>query len=300
MTASAQAQIPELARGGGALPPRQAGARVCRAGAGRIPICETRSQPPPRCWHRSSRSAGRIGILSANRPGVVFTVHAATRMAFRSCRSTGVRPLKSSRGSCGMPASPCWSSTRNERRWRSRLRRIMPVDDRADRRAGALWLRQAGSPDAVLRIDLEREATVIYTSGTSGRPKGCSHHLWQPLVRRSRLRAPPRSSPGGCLAGGDALVPRRRAGHPLPRRHRRSPGSPARAISARSALAAIDDGVTLLSVVPTMLQRLLEARGDAILAAELALRPAWWERGAAATRRGVRSSWHPRLPRRTD
>ena len=26
-------------------------------------------------------SAGRIGILSANRPGVVFTVHAATRMA---------------------------------------------------------------------------------------------------------------------------------------------------------------------------------------------------------------------------
>ena len=126
--------------------------------------------------------------------------------------------------------------------------------------------------------------------------KGCSHHLRQPLVQRDRLCPPPRSSPRGRLAGGDAPVPRRRAGHPLPRRHRRDSGDPPRAFRPESALAAIDDGVTLLSVVPAMLQRMLDARGDAPWPPTSALRSSRRKRGAAAAHRGVRSPRHPGRP----
>ena len=52
-----------------------------------------------------AEGTGRIGILSANRRGCSrFTPQRAWRC--RSSRSTGARPRVSSRGSCGMPASP--------------------------------------------------------------------------------------------------------------------------------------------------------------------------------------------------
>jgi O-succinylbenzoic acid--CoA ligase len=116
-------------------------------------------------------SGGRIGILSVNRPGVVFTAHAATRM------SAPVVPIN-------------WRQTAPEIAWQLRDAGItvLAVDEEraAVARAACATLPVTMVPIAELerptphdsgpnqspRIELEREATVIYTSGTSGRPYG--------------------------------------------------------------------------------------------------------------------------------
>jgi O-succinylbenzoic acid--CoA ligase len=111
-------------------------------------------------------------------------------------------------------------------------------------------------------IDLEQEAAVIYTSGTSGRAKGAritNGNLWFSAIASALhlghhpedvwLAAMPLFHVGGLAILFRGAI----GGVPVVLHERFDP---------EAVLAAIDDGVTLLSVVPAMLQRLLDARGD--------------------------------------
>jgi O-succinylbenzoic acid--CoA ligase len=209
-----------------------------------------------------AEGAGRIGILSANRPGFVFTVHAATRM------SVPFVPLN-------------WRQTADELAWQLRDADItvLLVDEE---RAAVAKSACAGLPVTIMsiaelehaaapgegpkelpRIDLDREATVIYTSGTSGRPKGARityGNLWfGAMASALHLGHHPRDVWLAAMplfhVGGLAIVFRGVIGAiPVVLHERFDPGS---------ALVAIEEGVTLLSVVPAMLQRMLEGRGEA-------------------------------------
>ena len=210
----------------------------------------------------SDANAGRIGILSANRPGFVFAVHAATRLA------VSIVPLN-------------WRQTADEIAWQLRdagitqlivdeerlaiaetacadqLVTIVPVED--VERAPANFGEMIDTP----RIELGREAAILYTSGTSGRPKGALityGNLWFSAVASALhlghepddvwLAAMPLFHVGGLsivfrgVIGATTVVLNERF-------------DPAR------ALVAIDEGATLVSVVPVMLQRMLDMRGDA-------------------------------------
>ncbi len=118
-------------------------------------------------------------------------------------------------------------------------------------------------PDESPRIDLQREATVIYTSGTSGRPKGARityGNLWFSAIA-SALHLGHHSEDVWLAAmplfhvGGLAILFRGVIGAVPVVLHER--------FEPEEVLAAIDDGVTLLSVVPAMLQRMLDVRGNA-------------------------------------
>lgn len=206
-------------------------------------------------------SAGRIGILSANRPGVVFAIHAATRM------SVPFVPLN-------------WRQTEGEIAWQLRDADItvLVVDEE---RATVATAASAGLPFTIVpiaelehsppaqirlsespRIDLQRDATIIYTSGTSGRPKGARityGNLWFSAIASALhlghhledvwLAAMPLFHVGGLAILFRGVI----SAIPVVLHERFEP---------EGVLAAIDDGATLVSVVPAMLQRMLDARGD--------------------------------------
>ena len=209
-----------------------------------------------------AETTGRIGILSANRPGVVFAVHAATHM------SVPVVLLN-------------WRQTAAEIAWQLRDAGItvLAVDEERStvaKAAGAelpvtivpiAELERLPPPESSLnqseRIDLEQEAAVIYTSGTSGRAKGAritNGNLWFSAIASALHLG---HYPGDVWlatmplfhVGGLAILFRGVIGTVPVVLHER--------FDPEVVLAAIDDGVTLLSVVPAMLQRLLDARGDA-------------------------------------
>ena len=197
-------------------------------------------------------SVGRIGILSANRPGVVFAAHAATRMT--------------------VPFVPLnWRQTEGEIAWQLRDAGItvLIVDEE---RATVARVACANLPVTIVQIaeleclpaperspgespwiDIEREAMVIYTSGTSGRPKGARityGNLWFSAIASALrlghypndvwLAAMPLFHVGGlailfrCVIGAVPVVLQEH-------------------FDPEAALAAIDDGATFLSVVPAML-----------------------------------------------
>jgi O-succinylbenzoic acid--CoA ligase len=207
-------------------------------------------------------SDGRIGILSANRPGFVFAVHAATRLA------APVVPLN-------------WRQTADEIAWQLRDAditmllvdeerlavavsvcaiqpvTIVPIDDLERTRS------QPGEFNDAPRIDLGREAAIIYTSGTCGRPKGARisyGNLWFSVVS-SALHLGHHPGDAWLAAmplfhiGGLSILFRGVIGVTSVVLHER--------FDPERALIAIDDGVTLASVVPVMLQRMLDSRGDA-------------------------------------
>ena len=207
-------------------------------------------------------ATGRIGILSANRPGFVFAVHAATRIA------APVVPLN-------------WRQTSEEIAWQLRdaAVKVLVVDEeRVDMAATAskglritiVAMKDLERPSVLPKslnvappIDLGREAAVIYTSGTGGRPKGAriSHgNLWFSAIG-SALHLGHRSDDVWLAAmplfhvGGLSILFRAVIGVlPLVLQERFDP---------EKMMSAIADGATLVSVVPFMLQRLLELHGDA-------------------------------------
>ena len=101
---------------------------------------------------------------------------------------------------------------------------------------------------------------VIHTSGTGGRAEGRRADLRQPPLERDRRRRADRRRADGPLALLPAAAPHRR---PVDRAALRALPDPdrARALRRRRAIAAAIErqGVTIVSLVPTMLARLLDA-----------------------------------------
>ncbi len=109
----------------------------------------------------------------------------------------------------------------------------------------------------------DRIHTIIYTSGTMGRPKGAmltfENHLWSALGSALNLGVDPRDRLLACLplfhVGGLAVLLRSAIY-----------GCPAvvhESFDPQRANRAIDDGASIVSVVASMLARMLDARGDA-------------------------------------
>lgn len=159
-------------------------------------------------------------------------------------------------------------------------------------REGAL-----GAVCAAARIELGAAAAILYTSGTTGRPKGAvlsyGSFLWSAIGSAFHLGALPGDRWLACMplhhVGGLSILLRSvLAGSAVVLHERFDAGSAARALD--------QDGITLASFVPTMLARVLEARGDraapsslrALLVGGAAASPAWLERAA-------RQGW-PLLP----
>jgi O-succinylbenzoic acid--CoA ligase len=113
------------------------------------------------------------------------------------------------------------------------------------------------------RFDLRELQTIIYTSGTTGRPKGAmltyGNHFWSAVGSALNLGVRPDDRWLACLplfhVGGLAILLRSII-YGMPCVLHQS-------FDAQAVNRAIDeDGVTIASVVATMLERMLDARGD--------------------------------------
>jgi o-succinylbenzoate---CoA ligase len=207
-------------------------------------------------------SGGRIGILAANRAGYVFAVHAARRL--------------------GVPFVPLnWRQAADELAQQVRDADIGLLVADEERRAVATAA-SADSPVTIVAIDelehvpdigtvssahdhlvdLGAEAAVFFTSGTSGRAKGArltNGNLWFSAVA-SALHLGRRDDDIWLAAmplfhvGGLSILIRAAIDATPVILHKR--------FDTADALGAIDKGTTLVSLVPTMLQRMLAERGD--------------------------------------
>lgn len=111
-------------------------------------------------------------------------------------------------------------------------------------------------------VDLEETAAVLYTSGTSGAPRGAelsyANLFWSALASTLHLGARPEDRWLACLplfhVGGLSILLRSVLTGAAVTLHQR--------FEPEAANGALDaDGITLVSLVATMLQRLLDARG---------------------------------------
>ena len=144
------------------------------------------------------------------------------------------------------------------------------------------------SPPQAQLVDLDRPHTVIYTSGTTGRPKGCvlthGNHWWSSLGSALNLG----------LREDDrwlAVLPLFHVGGLSILLRSAIYGIPAvvhESFDAAAANRTVDEGATIVSVVATMLQRMLDERGKRPYPATSAARCS-----AAARRRGLCSSSPP-------
>lgn len=205
-------------------------------------------------------STGRIGILSANRPGFVFVVHAAARL--------------------GVPIVPLsWRQSQEEIAWQIRDAGVsLLLCDRQNAATAtaianeqpiqviAIETLESGAPNAdhaqAPPMLLDDDAAILYTSGTSGSPKGARityGNLWFSAVASSlHLGHQPNDVWLAVLPlfhiGGLSIVFRttiEMTGMILQEQ-----------FVPEDALTAMDSGTTMVSLVPTMLQRLLDTLGD--------------------------------------
>lgn len=123
--------------------------------------------------------------------------------------------------------------------------------------------RVAGArPPARENGDLGRLHSIIYTSGTTGRPKGATltfgNHLWSAIGSALNLGIDPDDRLLACLpmfhVGGLAVLLRSAIYGNATVVHE--------SFEPERVNSAIDSGVTVVSVVASMLSRMLEARGD--------------------------------------
>ena len=204
--------------------------------------------------------AGRVGILSANRPGVVIAAHA--------CAWAGVAFVPHG-----------WRLTVDELAWQiteAGVTTLVYDEPRAELAAeiGAthgLQLIPLGSMEDAApalpsgtrapRIDLDREAAVLFTSGTTGQPKGARityGNLWFSATSSALFLG---HQPGDVwLAtlslhhiGGLSIPYRAVVGGATVELHER--------FEPEAVLAAIQAGATHVSLVPAMMQRVLDEAG---------------------------------------
>ncbi len=210
---------------------------------------------------------GRIGILSANRPGFVAAVHAAVHL--------------------GIPFVPLnWRLSDTELSWQLQNANITLLIADEARQANA---ESAGTQQTItvipiadleqqppetpptpcaqgeglgVRVHLNAEAAVLYTSGTSGRPKGAIltyGNLWFSAIASALhlghraddvwLATMPLFHIGGLAMLFRGVI----GGTPVVLHDRFDPDR---------AFRAIENGATLISLVPTMLERMLALPGD--------------------------------------
>lgn len=202
---------------------------------------------------------GRIGVLAANRPGFVFVVHAARRLG------VAVVPIN-------------WRQTSDELAWQVRDADVGVLVVDPEREPAAVHAAEGldvallpietleqprghrGAGGFVRAIDLDAEAAVLYTSGTSGRPKGARltyGNLWYSAIASALhlghhrddvwLAAMPLFHVGGLSILMRSVI----GASPVVLQER---------FDVDRFLAALDDGATLVSVVPTMLRQLIDRR----------------------------------------
>jgi o-succinylbenzoate---CoA ligase len=222
-----------------------------------------------RILREATRDSGqRVGILAANKPGYVFAVHAAAR--------------------AGVVLAPLnWRHSAGELAWQIEDAQIgvLLVDEKRMAKVRAACrempvdvlsieeFEQAQSEAKVNGpappIDLARDAVIIYTSGTSGRPKGARityGNLWFSAVASSlHIGHDVDDIWLGVLSlfhiGGLSVLFRGVIGATRVELHERF--EPNR---VRDAFAG---GVTLASLVPAMLERVMAGCSEAPRASRL-------------------------------
>jgi O-succinylbenzoic acid--CoA ligase len=199
----------------------------------------------------------RVGILSANRPGFVCAVHAAAR--------TGavLAPLN-------------WRHSAEELAWQiddAQIDVLLVDEDRLPLATEACrglpvqilpieYLEEtqgdAGNEPPTPSIDLARDAVVIYTSGTSGRPKAARityGNLWFSAVASSLHIGHAQNDVWLAVLplfhiGGLSILFRGVIGATQVVLHER--------FEPERVRQAFSGGITLASLVPTMLERIVE------------------------------------------
>lgn len=206
--------------------------------------------------HRS----GRVGVLSASRPGVVLAAHACARL-----------------GASFVPHG--WRLTADELEWQVASAGVTTLIYDEPRGDLALLLGarldlgvvpiaslETVPPASISHppappIDLDREAAVLFTSGTTGRPKGARityGNLWFSAAGSALFLG---HQPGDVwLAtlslhhiGGLSILYRAALGGATVDLHAH--------FEPEAVLASIEAGATHVSLVPTMLQRVLDVAG---------------------------------------
>lgn len=216
------------------------------------------------CGLASSLQPGeRVALLAGNGAGFVLMVHAVPRaggvlvpLNVRLTAGELLHQLDDCR-----PALLAYDEANREKAAAlAAARPHLPTLPLADLLAAAEGREERGDPEPV---DLSAVHTIIYTSGTSGRPKGAmltfGNHLWSALGSALNLGLRPGDRWLACLplfhVGGLAILLRSVIY-----------GIPAlvhQGFDPAAVSGAIDEErVTIVSLVPTMLLRLLEERGE--------------------------------------
>lgn len=199
----------------------------------------------------------RIGILSANRPGLVFALHAAPRI-----------------GATLVPLN--WRLSAEELRWQITDAQIdlLLIDEAREEVARAAcrnlsvrlipiadleWQPENVTTQATAApIDLSAEALIIYTSGTTGRPKGARltyGNLWFSAIASSLHIGHHHDDVWLAVLplfhiGGLSILYRGVIGATQVELHDQ--------FDPHRVCAALASDITLASLVPTMLERLLD------------------------------------------
>lgn len=182
--------------------------------------------------------------------------HASPRLVLLESATAG---LLSSRG-----ATPVSTPPQSPVAGEARFCTFVSADEGGATAAGCAWLGGIAEGDVALRLahPASDVLAVVYTSGTTGRSRGAmltvGNFWWSAVGSALNLGVHEEDRWLACLplfhVGGLSIVLRSAIYGTAAEVHER--------FDAASVNRAIDDGVTIVSLVSVMLQRLLEDRGD--------------------------------------
>ena len=212
------------------------------------------------------RPHDRLALLAGNGPGFVQMVHAAPRLGAvlvpLNTRLTGSELMWQMKDS--EPSLLVYDETQREKVADIAAASPYPRHFSLAEVSAEAVSAPATEPDPTAElVDLRAVHTIVYTSGTSGTPKGTmltfGNHWWSAVGSALNLGLNPSDRWLACLplfhVGGLAILMRSLIyGMPVVLQDRFDPEEVNRAID--------EDAVTIVSVVATMLHRMLEERGD--------------------------------------